>query len=56
VAGSRGDLTRDDAGVLDAAKFGLKGSGHIVEATLADMLTVLSGKAIDHGRLLFASR
>jgi hypothetical protein len=53
LAGSRGDLTRDDGGVLDAAKFGLKGSDDVLERTLADMLTVLNGKAIDHGCLLF---
>jgi hypothetical protein len=53
LAGSRGDLTRDDGGVLDAAKFRLEGSDEVLEGTLADMLTVLNGKAIDHGCLLF---
>jgi hypothetical protein len=32
---------------------GLKGSDDVLEGTLADMLTVLNGKAIDHGWLLF---
>jgi hypothetical protein len=36
LAGSRGDLTRDDGGVLDAAKFRLKGgSDDVLEGTLA---------------------
>jgi hypothetical protein len=36
LAGSRGDLTRDDGGVLDAAKFRLEGgSDDVLEGTLA---------------------
>jgi hypothetical protein len=52
LAGSCCDLTRNDGGVFDAAKFGLKGSDDVLEGTLAGMLTVLNGKAIDHRSLL----
>ena len=48
LAGSRGDLARDDGRVLDVAKFCLKGSNNLFEATLTDVLAVLNCETIDH--------
>ncbi len=40
----------------DTAEFGFEGRDDDLEGTLADMLTVLNGKAVDHGCLLFVRR
>jgi hypothetical protein len=56
LAGRRRDLARDDVAALDTTEFGFEGRDDGLEGTLANMLAVLNGKAIDHVCLLFVCR